>query len=192
MGVFDEKTFLKEFKHNPNAAFGQLMAEYRDRVFLLCRRVTKSGMEADDLAQEAFIRIWKGLKNFKGDSSISTWIYRVGWNVCATHLGKKGKGLFTTSLDEGEGEDWQAPGERVGSDDQGYKDFENQQLLEKLFDRIPASHQLLLTLYYLKGQSYQEIVDVTGMAMGSVKATLHRAKARLRTEALEELGQRPT
>ena len=186
MSAFDEKQFLRTYKSKPELAFRQLMDEFKDRMFLFCRRVTKGTQDAEDLTQEVFIRVWKGLMNFRGESALNTWIYRIAWNVCASHLDKKGRAMEMTPYEEGDqGEESQVY-MRIGTEDQEIVGFEQKQYLEVLFESLPSSHKQVLTLYYLQGQNYQEIAEVTGWKMGTVKATIHRAKSNLRAAALEE------
>ncbi len=189
VGEFDEKAFLRNFKTNPELAFRQLMNEYRDRMFLFCRKVSKDNMGAEDLAQEVFIRTWKGLAKFRGDSSLTTWIYRIAWNVCATHLNKKGKTPLMASYAENSDDEVGVFDVHLGEDDHLVSNFEDRQFLEVLFERLPASQKMVLSLYYLQGQTYDEIASIANLPLGTVKATLHRAKAKLRVEAEAELGK---
>ncbi len=164
------------------------MDHFRDRVFLMCLRVAPGHAEAEDLAQESFIRVWRGLESFRGDSALSTWIYHIVWNVCASYLEKKGRASdFIPYREEDEEDDgffsYSAP-----IDDQAFKNFENRQFITALLARLAPAQQMILTLYYLEEQSYQEIADVVGWPMGTVKANLHRAKERLRALAFKEQG----
>ncbi len=189
MSAFDEKQFLATYKSKPELAFRQLMDEFKDRMFLFCRRVTKGTQDAEDLTQEVFIRVWKGLAKFRGDSALNTWMYRIAWNVCASHLDKKGRAMEMTPYEEGDKDDDNPVYARIGKEDQFISGFEQRQYLEVLFESLPSSHKQVLTLYYLQGQNYQEIADITGLKMGTVKATIHRAKANLRDAALAERGK---
>ncbi len=186
MGTFNETEFLRDYRKNPDRAFRQLMDGFRDRVHLFCLRAAPNRDDAEDLAQEVFIRVWKGLGRFRGDSSLATWIYRIAWNVCASYLEKKGRSPeLTTYMEEGE-EDTE-PRLVASSVDAGMKQFEDRQFLEYLFESLPEAHKLVLTLYYMQELTYEEIAAVTDWPMGTVKANLHRAKAKLRTAAMEEL-----
>ena len=188
MGDFKEKEFLRSYKLHPQHAFRLLMNEYRDRIFTFCLRASSRREDAEDLAQEVFIRTWKGLDRFRGDSSLTTWIYRIAWNVCASFLDKKGRSLEFLSYEETDDEEDQIGGYHAVVEDMEFKDFENRQFVEELFDWIPEAHKLILTMYYLQEMTYEEISETTGRSMGGIKATLHRAKASLRSAALQEMA----
>jgi RNA polymerase sigma-70 factor (ECF subfamily) len=185
MGVFDEKQFLNDYRSNPQAAFRQLMDEYRDRVFIFCNRAIPRRQDAEDLTQEVFIRTWKGLENFRGDSSLTTWIYRIAWNVCASAIDKSGRSLKMYSLSGNDDDEDEKPYE-IEVEDIKFKNMEDRQFLEVLFERIPESHKMILTMFYLQEMTYDEMSAATGMPMGSVKATLFRAKASLKNAVLAE------
>ncbi len=162
------------------------MGSFRDRVFLMCLRVSPGQAEAEDLAQESFIRIWRGLHSFRGDSSLSTWIYHIVWNVCASYLERKGRASDFVPYREENDDEAGAFSYAAPSDDNAFKQFESRQYIATLFARLPPAQQLILTLFYLEEKSYQEIAAVVGWPMGTVKANLHRAKERLRAIALKE------
>jgi RNA polymerase sigma-70 factor (ECF subfamily) len=190
MGAFNEQDFLRNYRHIPQRAFRQLMDEYRDRVFAFCRRAASRREDAEDLAQEVFIRTWKGLDNFRGESGLTTWIYRIAWNVCASFLEKKGHSIEIAVYEENIDDEADALAYAGAEEDAQYASFEARQQLKVLFERLPAAHKLMLTMYYLQEMTYEEIGAATGRPLGSVKATLHRAKESLRTAALAEMSSR--
>lgn len=188
MDTFDQKEFLQEYESNPQHAFRLLMDAYRNQVYTFCLRAASRREDAEDLTQEVFIRTWKGLEKFRGESSLTTWIYRIAWNVCASMLDKKGRALKIYSLDKKSDEEDEEPYE-IETEDIRFKSVEDRQFLEIVFDRIPEAHKMILTMYYLQEMTYQEISEAADLPMGSVKATLHRAKASMRRAALTELGE---
>lgn len=186
MGNFDEQQFLRDYHANPQAAFRQLMDGYRNQIYLFCLRTVSRREDAEDIAQEVFIRAWKGLESFRGDSSLNTWIYRIAWNVCATFIEKKGRLPGMTSYEETSEEDGLSI-PQIPTDEAGYGNFEDGQFLETIMHRIPEDYRLVVTMYYLQELSYEEICDVTGWTMSKVKVTLHRSKTKLRELALAEM-----
>ncbi|MBM3328121.1 MAG: RNA polymerase sigma factor [Calditrichaeota bacterium] len=187
MGGFDERRFLEEYQLRPERAFGMLMEAFRDRIFLLCLRASGSRQQAEDLAQETFIRVWKGLPRFRGDSSLATWIYHIAWNVCASYIEEKSRSATTVDITD-EALTASEP-ERLSGADPGYRSLENRQFVAILMAQLPKQQQLALTLYYLQELSYDEISRITNWPMGTVKATLFRAKERMREAALKEMGR---
>jgi len=186
MGVFDERQFLEDYRLHPESAFRQLMDAFRDRVYLLCLRAAGQRQPAEDLAQETFIRIWKGLAQFRGESSLATWIYHITWNVCASFIDKKSSAQGMPSVDDEDAEGREMD-MNLSIYDANIKTFENRQFISTLLAKLPAPQQLVLTLFYLQELTYEEMSSVTGWPLGTVKATLHRAKDRMRALAFKEL-----
>ncbi|MDP8228932.1 MAG: RNA polymerase sigma factor, partial [Candidatus Electryoneaceae bacterium] len=179
MNSFDEVQFFKNYVNHPERAFRLLMDEFRDKVFVSCLRATSRRQDAEDLTQDVFIRIWKGLPKFRRKSSLNTWIYHIAWNVCASYLKKKGRLPETVSYTEENDDDDHQWNLNLSVDDNRIKQFEKRQFIAKLFEALPETHRLVLTMFYLQEQSYAEISSITGWPLGTVKATLHRAKANL-------------
>ncbi len=186
MSNFNEDQFFQDYNDRPQEAFRQMMDEFRDRVFVTCVRATSHRQDAEDLTQDVFIRVWKGLSNFQRKSSLNTWVYHIAWNVCASYLKKKGNALTTTPYSEIDDEE-DVPFIQLSMNDPNMDTFEKKQFLAKLFKSIPENQQLVLTLFYLQEQTYDEIATITGWPIGTVKATIHRAKAGLRTAAVAEM-----
>lgn len=187
MERFDENRFYEAYTADPQRAFVMLMDGFRDKVIVLCHRVSRTNEVAEELAQDVFIRAWKGLPKFRRESSLSTWIYHITWNVCASHIEQKKTQTISASYDEIEEED--SPSFRFAVDDPEVDRFEKRQYLDKLFNLLPFQHKIVLTLYYYQEQSYEEISKITGWPLGTVKATLHRAKSALRTAAQKMDGE---
>ena len=162
------------------------MDQFRDKVYVTCVRATSRREDAEDLTQEVFVRVWKGLSGFKHESSLNTWVYHIAWNVCASYLQKKGRAPLTASYSEESDED-EPTFVQLSLDDKNVDQFEKREFLDRLFQKLPENHKLVLTLYYYQEQTYAEISTITGMPIGTVKATIHRAKAGLRQAAIVEM-----
>lgn len=161
----DEKRFRE--------AFDLLLAAYQSKVFRLAYALMGDAALAEDMAQEAFVRVWKALPGYRGQSSLSTWIYAITRNTCLTGL-RKEMARKEVSLEEPgiehAVETLRAPGERSRSDmiDLG-----------PLIARLPAKHQRVLRLYYMEQKSYEEVARLLDLPMGTVKVYLHRARKEL-------------
>jgi len=153
-------------------AFEGLYRLHVGRVHALCRRMTGDPALAEDLTQEAFVRAWRNLASFRGSSAFSTWLHRLTVNVVLGHL--RGRGGRREGL-EVEGWDEAAPctaphtGEAVD--------------LERAISRLPLRARTVFVLHDVEGFRHEEIAALAGMAVGTSKAQLHRARRLLR-EAL--------
>ena len=151
-------------------AFDLLLVEYRNKVFRLCTSMLGDRAQAEDIAQDVFMRIWKALAGFRGQSSLSTWIYAITRNTCLTAI-KTNASKKEVPLEEAGVERAAATVQpaisRTGVD------------LEALVAQLPEKHRQVLRLYYMEEKSYDEVARLLDLPMGSVKTYLHRARKQL-------------
>ncbi len=173
-----EEELVERAKNGDHSAYESLYRLNRDRIYgLLWRMSGGHHALAEDLLQEAFVRAWQKLDMFRGDSQFGTWLHRLAVNVALsdrrTRVRKSGREV---ALDE------HAHRTVVGS-----KDIraDRQRDLEQSIARLPERARTVLVLYDIEGYQHNEIAEMTGMAVGSSKAQLHRARKLLR----EELNQ---
>ena len=164
------------------AAFEQLVIRHQDLVFSLAYKLTGNREMANDVAQEAFIRAWKAIEKFRGDSTFSTWIYRITVNTAWT-LRKKAKKHNTLNIDD--------TYEPIVIDEK--KDPElvaiNSDLssvLVNALDKIPIEQRIIVELKNIEGRSHKEIADYLEISVTAAKVRLHRAHQKLR-QILEEV-----
>ena len=164
------------------AAFEQLVIRHQDLVFSLAYKLTGNREMANDVAQEAFIRAWKAIEKFRGDSTFSTWIYRITVNTAWT-LRKKAKKHNTLNIDD--------TYEPIVIDEK--KDPElvaiNSDLssvLVNALDKIPIEQRIIVELKNIEGRSHKEIADYLDISVTAAKVRLHRAHQKLR-QILEEV-----
>ena len=164
------------------AAFEQLVIRHQDLVFSLAYKLTGNREMANDVAQEAFIRAWKAIEKFRGDSTFSTWIYRITVNTAWT-LRKKAKKHNTLNIDD--------TYEPIVIDEK--KDPElvaiNSDLSSVLInalDKIPIDQRIIVELKNIEGRSHKEIADYLDISVTAAKVRLHRAHQKLR-QILEEV-----
>ena len=158
------------------AAFEQLVIRHQDLVFSLAYKLTGNREMANDVAQEAFIRAWKAIEKFRGDSTFSTWIYRITVNTAWT-LRKKAKKHNTLNIDD--------TYEPIVIDEK--KDPElvaiNSDLSSVLInalDKIPIEQRIIVELKNIEGRSHKEIADYLDISVTAAKVRLHRAHQKLR------------
>ena len=177
-----ERALVERCRSGDEGAFRELVDRYKDLVFALIARTIQDRSQAEDLAQEVFLRVHRGLPYFRGEARLSTWIYRIAANVCAQDSGKPA----AISIDD----------ERVRSRvaastslrDRQFGELELRDRLEKAIARLPANYRFLIAAHYLEGVRYEDLAEALQLPLGTVKVQLHRAKQQLRRLLETELG----
>jgi RNA polymerase sigma-70 factor (ECF subfamily) len=156
-------------------AFERLVERYSVKIFHLAYSMVGNETQAEDLAQEVLLRIWKGLPGYHGGASLSTWIYTIARNTCLTELKRRAQHP-TISLDE---PDFAVAVDRVpalqSSDPESGLETDVRQMLGQL----PEKYRQVITLFYLEQKSYEEVAALLGVPLGTVKTFLYRAKKEL-------------
>jgi len=165
----DEVLLITRAKQNDLEAFEQLYRHHIGRVYALCLRLTGTAALAEEFAQEAFIRAWQKIRLFRGESSFSSWLYRLTSNIVISHLRKKQH--FYTRLDETINEEHLAA---QPVDNAAVMD------LEQGITKLPAGARTIFVLHDIEGYQHNEISKIVGIAVGTSKAQLHRARKLLR------------
>ena len=174
-GAVAEHELVERCRKGDEAAFRELVDQYKGLVFAITARSVSDPARAEELAQEAFLRVHKGLPYFRGEAKLSTWIYRIVANL----LAQERPDLATVSLDATFDED-DTPRLQPGADDRSFGDMMLRDRLDKAIQRLPVPYQVLVNGHYLKGMRYEDLAEALNMPMGTVKTHLHRAKRRLR------------
>ncbi len=158
----------------------------------LAMRILKNRQDAEEAIQDAFVRAFNGLRRFEWKSSFSTWFYRIVFNVCSTMLAKRGGNGIEISMDETELASRFALSPENGAPDLAVENAEFREIIQDEINRLPPAYGAILTLFFLQELSYEEIVHVTELPMGTVKTRLFRARLMLREAVLKlyEHGQR--
>ncbi|HEY9897634.1 MAG TPA: sigma-70 family RNA polymerase sigma factor [Pantanalinema sp.] len=189
----DETALIKAYQQGDKRAAEAIFRRYHPMVHALATRMLGNAAEVDDAVQEAFIRAFRGLKTFRGDSSLKTWIYRVATNVCLTQADKIKRTQPYDSLDDPLGEEG---GETRGSQiPSGERPPDEVLLGEELGDKIQAAlaklspeFRAVLILRDVEGLSYEEVAATTGANLGTVKSRLARARTQAMRWLKEYLG----
>jgi RNA polymerase sigma-70 factor (ECF subfamily) len=174
-GGVAEHLLIDRCRQGDETSFRELVDQYKGLVFALIARSIANRARAEEVAQEVFLKVHKGLAYFRGESKLSTWIYRIVINV----LSQERPELATASLDETDAED-DRPKHQPGADDRAFGDFVLKDRLQKAIERLPVAYQVLINGHYLKGMRYEDLADALDLPMGTVKTHLHRAKRQLR------------
>ncbi|MFK7932462.1 MAG: RNA polymerase sigma factor [Saprospiraceae bacterium] len=166
------------------AAFRQLVERYQEFVFTVTLRVLKQREEAEEAAQDTFVKVYKTLNSFAGESKFSTWLYTVAYRTALDRIRKKSRPV--QSLDQ-DGSFLQIADSSKASTVLQQQDLK--QTLAIVIDRLPAVEANLVTLFYLQEQSIKEISAITGLSISNVKVKLFRVREVLRRELRAYLGE---
>ncbi len=171
----DDQHYINLVMKGNTNAFAVLVDRYKDMVFTLSLKMLKDREEAEEVSQDTFLKIYKSLNKFNGESKFSTWIYKVAFNTCLDRL-KKNKRLQPV----------------VGMDDftetealslmnvlDTIEDKERKQMIQDCLHLLPGEDSFLLTLYYFEEQSLEEIGKIIGITPNNVKIRLYRSRKKL-------------
>lgn len=184
----EDALLIKAFQRGDKRAFDQLVIRHKDRIFNLCYRFIGDYEEANDSAQEAFVKAYGSLKTFRLESAFSTWLYRIAVNTCKNKLGSSSYRAKrkTVSLDNpGNNEVGALPMEiqnGTPSPLARMEEKERRRLVQTALDTLPAEFKMVVALRDIEGLSYEEIAQVTGLNLGTVKSRIARARTELRNK----------
>jgi RNA polymerase sigma-70 factor (ECF subfamily) len=172
-----ERDLLARCRRGDEGAFRQLVDGYKDLVFAILVRLISDRAHAEDLAQEVFLRVYRGLPYFRGEARLSTWIYRIAFNVCQQARDRPNP---LVSLGHASSGTLVEPGVR----DTAFDELELRDRLDKAIASLPPKERFLVSAHYLDGVKYEDLAAALDLPLGTVKTHLYRAKRRLR-ELLE-------
>ena len=172
MEAVNERALVERCRRGDEDAFEELVDSYKTLVFALIARTVPNRSRAEDLAQDVFLRIHRGLPYFRGEARLSTWIYRIVANVCTQPESR----APAVSLDD----ERTAARAMKSAVDRRFGDLELRDRLEKAFARLPANYRLLIAAHYLDGVQYDDLAEALQLPMGTVKTQIYRAKQQLR------------
>src|ERR671929_661048 len=156
-------------------AFEELYDRHHRRVYSLCLRMTGNTAEAEDLAQEAFIQLYRKIGSFRGESAFTTWLHRLTVNQVLMHFRKKGVRMETTT------EDGETPIQIVkGTEDPARMPVVDRIALDKAIAQLPPGYRTVFTLHDVEGHEHEEVARLLGCSVGTSKSQLHKARMKLR------------
>jgi RNA polymerase sigma-70 factor (ECF subfamily) len=166
-------------------AFATLFHAHKARVYSICVRMTNNTAQAEDLTQDAFLQVFRKLSTFKGNSALSTWLYRIAVNTVLMHFRKRA--LKQVSLDEPSSHDAKQVRREYGSRDGRLSGSVDRITLTRAIKDLPAGYRKIFLLHEVEGYEHQEIAKLLDCSVGNSKSQLHKAKLRIR-EFLSQPG----
>ncbi|QXP65332.1 RNA polymerase sigma factor [Polaribacter sp. HaHaR_3_91] len=183
-----EENLIAQLKSGKQTAFSQLLDDYQQKVFGTCISFVPNKEDAEDIAQEVFLEIFRSISKFKGDSKLSTWIYKIATNKCLEFIRKKNTkkrfAFMQTIL-----------GNEIPLDKTNYftevnhpgillENKEKSATIFKAINTLPEAQRIVFTLAKIDDKSYQEIVEITGKSLSSVESLMFRAKKSLQEKLI--------
>jgi len=173
-----EKKFIAALKKKDIRAYERLYDEYSNIVGGIARSYLNAG-DVEDVIQEVFLRVYKSVKRFKGDSAFSTWLYRITVNVCKDFLKKYSKRSETVVDFEDEEVPFKEPVSDVSVEHKVAAEFERESF-EAIMSKLSEDDRLFITLRDIEGLDYEEISKIVNKPLGTVKSRIHYARKKLR------------
>ncbi|MEP7255432.1 MAG: RNA polymerase sigma factor [Ferruginibacter sp.] len=180
----NQPELIVQLQQGDESAFKKLVDEWQDMVYNTALGIVQNADDADDITQEVFIQVYQSVSSFKGESKLSTWLYRITVSKALDHEKKKKRKKrfgFVQSLFGGQDEEQLHP---VEFNHPGVQ-LEKKERAGELFDalkQIPDSQRIAFTLHKLEGQSYQEIAEIMNTTLYAVESLMSRAKNSLKNE----------
>lgn len=183
MTINNDQLYIDKVLDGDTNAFAYLVDKYKDMVFTLALKIVKDREEAEEVSQDSFIKAFKSLPKFKGDSKFSTWLYKIAYNNCMDAVKKKARRYNVTEIDE-------VVENKLESIENTLETIEREEraeLLKECLEYLPEDEKSVLWLFYFKELSLKEIIEVTSMSEANVKVKLHRARKRLLSVVKEKV-----
>ena len=184
----EDREIIERVRAGDTNAFGLLVEKYQTKIYNLALRMCGNEDDAFDLAQDAFVRAWRGLDSFQFDSAFSTWLFRLSSNLCLDFLRAKKRRAavsLTMSGDEDDEEvqlDIPDPGK---SPEEIVLAAEDRELLTKALNSLPADQRQIIVMRAIDDLSYTQIAEILNIQEGTVKSRLSRARTQLRNKLLQ-------
>jgi RNA polymerase sigma-70 factor, ECF subfamily len=189
----DDRILIDRSKAGDRSAFDQLIAKHRQRAYQYAFRLTRDPEEAADIVSDAFIRMYRALDNFKGDSAFTTWMYRISTN-CFLDIRKKRRNKQAVSLEAtvqtSDGEVAYQFEDTAPSPYERAEGAEALRAVRQAIAQLPTYQRAIILMYHGEMKSYEEIAETLNLPIGTVKSRLNRARLSLRA-ILEPLGLNP-
>ena len=193
MAVYDELNIIKRVQDGDNNAFEELLLANQKNVYNLALKMTGNEEDALDISQEAFLKAFRQIGSFRGESRFSVWLYRLTYNLCIDFLRKKPRSVAVSLSyqdDSGETQDIEIPDVRELPEETALR-HETREAIESGINELSEQHREILVMREITGMSYGEIADTLSLSEGTVKSRLARARLSL-ASILTKNGTFPT
>ena len=171
----DDDYYIKKILEGDSNSFGVLVERYQNMVFALAFKMLKQREESEEVSQDTFIKVYKSLSKFHGESKFSTWIYRIAYNTCLDRIKKNSRFSNSIEIDNIPTKDIQL----TDTIFEGIERKERSEIVQRCMNQLPEDERVILHLFYFEELSLKEIVTIVSMTEGNVKVKLFRARKKL-------------
>ena len=181
---------VKRVQAGDKSAFDVLVIKYQQKVINLVMRYVHDPHIAMDISQESFIKAYRGLKNFRGDSAFYTWLYRISINTAKNHLVSKSRRMPDDDIDAQDAEQYEGGGKlrEMSTPENEMMTQEIHSTIKNAIDALPDDLRIAITLRELEGLSYEEISDAMECPIGTVRSRIFRARDSIEKELAPLVG----
>ncbi|MFE8704219.1 RNA polymerase sigma factor SigW [Cytobacillus sp. FJAT-54145] len=176
------KKRIKQVLKGDQSAYGEIVEIYKDKVFQICYRMLGNRHEAEDMAQEAFIRAYVNISSFNINLKFSTWLYRIATNLCIDRIRKKKPDYYLDA--EVSGTDGLTMYSQIAADtslpEDDLESLELQETIQREITKLPEKYRSVIVLKYIEELSLNEISEILNIPLGTVKTRIHRGREALR------------
>ena len=182
MALKSDPELVEDFKHGKVEGFNELVRRYQQKVYWVARRLVGNHHDADDVTQEVFVRVYRSLKDFRGEANFYTWVYRITTNVALNALRRRKLREFVRF------EDAPALLEDSGNDPaEGLDKKEYAQAVERAVDRLPPKQRIVFMMRFYEELSYEEIAKILNRSVGGLKANYFHAVKKIQSYVKKDL-----
>lgn len=169
-------------------AFTFLIERYQQKVYWHIRRMVRDHEDANDVMQNTFLKVWNGLENFRADSQLFTWLYRIATNETITFINYKAKKATISfdGTDNGDSDENYSPSNYIKGDSHQIDGNDIQARLEKAIESLPEKQKLVFNLRYYDEMPYEQMSEILGTSEGALKASYHHAAQKIEKYLLSE------
>ena len=185
----DEAQLIKGIQQGDRKSFQTLVETYQRMVVNTCLGIVRNQADAEDLAQDVFLEIFRTAEKFRGDAKISTWLYRIATNRSLNQIRNNKRKRFFQSIEDtftgGRNRSSEISENRADQPDQNMADQQRSDLLHGAIDRLPEKQRIAFTLNKYEELPYQQIAEIMEISLASVESLIHRAKKNLQEQLLD-------
>ena len=175
MAINSDDYYIKKILEGDSISFGVIVERYQNMVFTLALKMLKHREESEEVSQDTFIKIYKSLSKFNGESKFSTWIYRIAYNTCLDRIKKNSKYNNDVEIND-------VTSNEIFQASTIFDSLENKErsiIIKECMDKLPEEERVIMHLFYFEELSLKEIVEIVSMTEGNIKVKLFRARKKL-------------